>query len=72
MKIKVSKIRNMTAEEIQQQINEAREELMKLRFQQATGELSDHTQIRTTRRSIARLTTILNERIRQEMMEGEA
>ena len=36
-------------------MNDAREELMKLRFQQATGELTDYTRLRYTRRDIARL-----------------
>ena len=43
-------------------MNDAREELMNLRFQQATGELTDFTRLRHTRRQIARLMTMLHER----------
>jgi len=35
---------------------------MNLRFQQATGELTDFTRLRHTRRQIARLMTLLHER----------
>jgi large subunit ribosomal protein L29 len=71
MKLKADEIRKLSIEEIIKRINDAREELMNFRFQQATGELTDHTQIRLTRRTIARLTTILNERVSEAVTEGE-
>jgi ribosomal protein L29 len=45
--------------------------MMKLRFQQATGELTDYTRVRKLAANIARFMTILNERERAEAMEGE-
>jgi len=39
---------------------------MKLRFQQATGELTDFNRLSQTRRLIARLLTALNERAARE------
>lgn len=60
--MKPSEIRALSDSEIQARLNEAREELMKLRFQHASGELTDYTRLRHTRRTIARLLTILNER----------
>ena len=42
---------------------------MKLRFQMTSGELSDFTRLRQTRRSIARLSTVLNERLRDKESE---
>jgi large subunit ribosomal protein L29 len=71
MKMDATQIRNLTTQEIQERLNEAREELMKLRFRLATGELTDHSQMKVTRRTIARLTTILNERMRLQELEGE-
>jgi large subunit ribosomal protein L29 len=66
-------IREMTTEAIQEELNSSREALMRLRFQLTTGELTDHTQIKVTRRRIARLVTILNERSAAEQQkEGEA
>ena len=64
-----AEIRDMSVEKIQEELDDARESLMRLRFQLTTGELTDHTQIRITRRKIARLLTILNERAEEE--EGE-
>lgn len=64
--MKSSEIRKMSADEILTELDSAREELMKLRFQTATGELTDFNRLRVTRRNIARLITILNERDRDE------
>jgi large subunit ribosomal protein L29 len=66
------KLRELSTAEIEKQLDDAREELMNLRFQQATGELSDFTRLRHTRRQIARLLTILNERGHQAVAGGEA
>lgn len=70
--MKASEIRELTTEEIIMQVDESREELMNLRFQQATGELVDFTRLKHVRRLIARCLTILNERERAEAMEGES
>ena len=70
--MKPAEIREMSTDEILVQLGETREELMNLRFQQATGELVDYTRLRYTRRLIARLQTIINEREREAVMEGEA
>ncbi len=64
--MKTSEIRNLSADEIQAELDDAREELMKLRFQTATGELTDFNRLRVTRRNIARMMTILVERNRDE------
>jgi large subunit ribosomal protein L29 len=72
MSVKADKIRELSTQEILGRINDAREELMKLRFQLSTGELTDHTRLRATRRQIARMMTILREREDFAEMEGEA
>jgi large subunit ribosomal protein L29 len=69
--MKVSEIRALSDVELITRLNDAREELMNLRFQQATGELTDFTRLRHTRRTIARMLTVLNERERSASMEGE-
>ncbi|MGD2026433.1 MAG: 50S ribosomal protein L29 [Anaerolineales bacterium] len=68
--MKASEIREMSVEEIQDEIDDASEALMRLRFQLTTGELTDHNQIRATRRNIARMKTILKQR-QEEEKEGE-
>ncbi len=57
--MKAKEIRNLSAEEIRTKVNDNREELMKLRFQQVTGQLTDTSRLRTLRREIARMETIL-------------
>ncbi len=54
--------RALNSEEVQKKLDDAREELFKLRFQMFTGQLRDSSRLRTTRRTIARLSTILRER----------
>jgi len=70
--MKADEIRALSDEEIRAQIDETREELMNLRFQQSTGELLDTTRIKETRRLIARCETILQEREQEAAVEGES
>jgi len=62
MSEKTSKLRELSSQELSSRLADAREELMNLRFQQATGELTDFNRLRYTRRQIARMQTILRER----------
>jgi len=68
--MKIHEVRALSTEEIESQLNDTKEELMKLRFQLSSGELSDFTRLRHTRRIIARLTTVLNERMRNPESEN--
>lgn len=70
--MKVEEIRDLSDQEIVIQLDEAREELMNLRFQQSTGELLDTSRLKEMRRLIARCQTILNERKRDAAREGES
>ncbi len=69
--MKADEIRALADEKIRAKIDETREEMMNLRFQQSTGELLDSSKITETRRLIARLETILGERRREAALEGE-
>lgn len=66
--MKTSEIRELSLDEVRDRVDDAREEYMKLRFQQATGELTDTNRIRIIKRDIARLLTVLRE---LEAQEGE-
>jgi large subunit ribosomal protein L29 len=68
---KTSELRNLQAGEMERKLADAREELMKLRFQQVTGQLTDTSRLRILRREIARMQTILREQPKSET-EGEA
>lgn len=59
--IKVEEIRKLAVEELRTKITDSREELMKLRFQQVTGQLTDTSHLRVLRRNIARMETILSQ-----------
>jgi large subunit ribosomal protein L29 len=59
---KIKKLHELSLDELTRNLNDARQELMNLRFQQATGELTDFTRLRQTRRQIARLMTLMHER----------
>jgi large subunit ribosomal protein L29 len=72
MSQETEKLRELSTQELQNRLNDARQELMNLRFQQTTGELTDYTRLRHTRRQIARMMTILHERERQAQTEGAA
>ena len=70
--VKTSELRNLKSGEIETKLTDAREELMKLRFQQVTGQLTDTSRLRSLRREIARMQTILREQPSAEVVEGEA
>jgi len=67
--MKPSEIRDLKTEEIESKLADASEELMKLRFQQVTGQLTDSSRLRILRRDIARMMTIVGER--KAEVEGE-
>ena len=70
--VKTSELRALKSGEIETKLADAREELMKLRFQQVTGQLTDTSHLRILRRDIARMQTILREQPKAEAAEGEA
>ena len=55
-------LRELTDEELTDKLREFKEELFNLRFQMATGQLDNNRRLRTVRREIARIYTVLNER----------
>jgi large subunit ribosomal protein L29 len=70
--MKAEEIRAMSAEQIRSKLSDDREELMKFRFQQVTGQLTDTSRIRILRRDIARLESILHEMTGAAVTEGKA
>ena len=65
-----NELRKLSIGEIEAKLIDAREELMKFRFQQVTGQLMDTSQVRFVRRDIARMCTVINEL--EAEVEGEA
>ena len=55
-------LRELTDEELITKLRESKEELFNLRFQTATGQLTNNNRLRTVRQEIARTYTVLRER----------
>jgi large subunit ribosomal protein L29 len=60
--MKMKDVRALQTGEIESKLDDAREELFKLRFQIATGSATDTSRMAQLKRDIARLLTILRER----------
>lgn len=60
--MKANEIRELNTADIQEQIKAKKDELFRLRFQQATGQLEDTSQIRKVRKDVARMLTELTAR----------
>ena len=52
----------MSDEELAEQVEEAHRELFNLRFRLATKQLANHREVRSVKKRIARLKTIMRER----------
>ncbi len=57
-----SEFRELNDQELTTRLNEAKEELFNLRFQLATGQLTNNRRIGAVKRDIARIYTVLRER----------
>jgi large subunit ribosomal protein L29 len=62
MKSQAPEFRNMNADQLKDELVKLRKEQFNMRFQKATGQLEKTARIRTVRRSIARINTILGEK----------
>ena len=60
--MKAEKYRDLTDDELVQKLKDAKEELFNLRFQLATGQLSNPMKIKDAKRDIARIQTVRMER----------
>jgi large subunit ribosomal protein L29 len=60
--MKADQIRELSAEEIRARLGELEEERFRLRFRGATEALGNPLRLRTIRRDIARLQTVLREK----------
>lgn len=59
-----AKVRDLTVEELQQEVRDIADHLMKLRFQQAAGQVENPSIIRDYRRGLARVKTVLAQKRR--------
>ena len=64
--MRASELREKTPKELEAELKDLLQEQFNLRMQLATGQLSNHTQIRRVRRDIARVRTVLTEKSRAQ------
>ncbi|GAA3952781.1 50S ribosomal protein L29 [Gordonia caeni] len=60
--IAAGELRELADTDLVDRLKEAKEELFNLRFQMATGQLDNNRRLRTVRREIARIYTVMRER----------
>ena len=59
--MKAADLRDLPYEELQEKLAETKEELFNLRFQLVTNQLDNTARLRTLRREVARIGTVLRE-----------
>ncbi|SHE65086.1 LSU ribosomal protein L29P [Ruegeria intermedia] len=55
-------LRNKTPDQLREDLVNLKKEAFNLRFQQATGQLENTARIKSVRRDVARIQTVLNEK----------
>jgi large subunit ribosomal protein L29 len=60
--VRTRELRQLSDDELAKKLLESREELFNLRFQDATGALENTGRLKQTKREIARILTLQNER----------
>jgi large subunit ribosomal protein L29 len=59
--MKISEVRDLSADQLKEKLTELKREQFNLRVQQATGQLENTTRRRAVRRDIAKVMTIISE-----------
>mgnify|MGYP000915297173 FL=1 len=60
--MKAQELKEKTPEQLQEQLVALKKEAFNLRFQQATGQLESTARMRSVRRDVARVKTVLNQK----------
>ena len=60
--MKARDLRDLSDDQLEKRLADTRQELFNLRFQSATGALENAAQLKLTKREIARILTVKNER----------
>lgn len=60
--MKIDEIRALSSNELNEKVNELKQELLTLRFQHASGQLENGKKLTEARKTIARIKTVLKER----------
>lgn len=66
---KISEIRDMTPDQLNDELVRLKREQFNLRFQKATGQLENTSRIRAVRRAVARVKTMTQEKAKAAVTE---
>ncbi len=64
--MKASQVRDMTVDQLRDELAKLKKEQLNLRFQMASGQLENTVRIRDVRRDVARVQTILSQKVAAE------
>ncbi|MFO1170954.1 MAG: 50S ribosomal protein L29 [Hyphomicrobiaceae bacterium] len=60
VEMKIAKVRELTPDQLDDELSKLKKEQFNLRFQRATGQLENTSRVREIRRTIARIKTMQN------------
>ncbi len=61
--MKVKEIKELTMEELEQQLQDIKKEQFNLQLQQVSGQLENSARVKELRRTVARIKTIQNQKV---------
>jgi large subunit ribosomal protein L29 len=64
--MRAKELRDRSDDELRKSLSDLEEQLFKLRFQKSTGQIENPQKIREVRKDIARVQTVMNERLNEE------
>lgn len=70
--MEASELRDKTPDQLREQLEALKKEAFNLRFQAATGQIENTAQMRSVRRDVARVKTVLNEKARMDTASAAA
>jgi large subunit ribosomal protein L29 len=70
--MKVTELRNMSTDELHARERELTDEVFHLRLRRATAQLSNPMKLKQSRRTLARVKTLLGERAKEKSKTAEA
>ena len=65
-----AELRNKTPDQLRDQLVQLKKEAFNLRFQKATNQMENTARLRSVRRDVARVKTVLNEKARAGVAES--
>ena len=68
--MKIGQVKDLTPDQLRDELIKLKREQFNLRFQKATGQLSNTSRVRVVRRSIARIRTVERQKLSAAEVKG--